>query len=82
MRGRGIDIAGEFPKPWTDNIVRAADVVVTMGCGDACPILPGKRYVDWELDDPSGRPLDEVRSIREQIAGRIAGLVSELDGNP
>jgi protein-tyrosine-phosphatase len=55
MRERGIDISGEFPKPWTDEIVRAADVVITMGCGDACPIFPGKRYEDWVLDDPAGR---------------------------
>ena len=63
----GIDIRREFPKPWTDEILRAADVVVTMGCGDACPIFPGKRYEDWDLDDPAGRVLDGVRPIRDEI---------------
>jgi protein-tyrosine-phosphatase len=78
MQEVGIDISTEYPKPWTDEIVRAADVVVTMGCGDACPILPGKRYVDWELDDPAGRPLEEVRGIRDDIRQRVADLVSQL----
>ncbi len=74
----GIDISGEFPKPWTDEIVRAADVVVTMGCGDACPVFPGKRYVDWELTDPAGLSVDDVRPIREEIRGRVAALLGEL----
>ena len=68
----GIDIAAEFPKPWTDEIVRAADVVVTMGCGDACPLFPGKRYEDWELEDPAGQDLDAVRPIRDEIGRRVA----------
>jgi protein-tyrosine-phosphatase len=74
----GIDIAHERPKPWTDEIVRAVDVVVTMGCGDACPIFPGTRYEDWELDDPAGRPLDEVRRIRDEIGERVRGLLDGL----
>lgn len=74
----GIDISGEFPKPWTDEIVRAADVVVTMGCGDACPVFPGKRYVDWELTDPAGLSVDDVRPIREEIRGRVQALLGEL----
>ena len=74
----GIDIAGEFPKPWTDEILRAADVVVTMGCGDACPIFPGKRYEDWELDDPAGQDVDAVRPIRDEIGGRVRGLLASL----
>ena len=67
MSERGIDITAEFPKPWTDEIVRAADVVITMGCGDACPIFPGKRYEDWALDDPAGQDLEAVRPIRDEI---------------
>ena len=63
----GVDIRTEFPKPWTDEIVRSADVVVTMGCGDACPVFPGKRYEDWVLDDPAGKDLDTVRAIRDEI---------------
>jgi protein-tyrosine-phosphatase len=74
----GIDIVGEFPKPWTDEIVRAADVVVTMGCGDACPIFPGKRYEDWVLDDPDGLDLDAVRPIRDGIGRRVKALLDEL----
>jgi protein-tyrosine-phosphatase len=74
----GIDIRGEFPKPWTDDIVRAADVVVTMGCGDACPYFPGKRYLDWELDDPAGRSLEGVRPIRDDIEQRVRALMAEL----
>ena len=74
----GIDVAEEFPKPLTDEVVRAADAVVTMGCGDACPIYPGKRYLDWELDDPDGQPLDVVRRIREDIDSRVQQLLSEL----
>ena len=74
-----IDISGEIPQPWADEIVRAADVVVTMGCGDACPVYPGKRYVDWELDDPSGLPLEAVRPIRDDLEKRVRGLMAELD---
>ena len=74
----GIDISQEFPKPWTDEIVRAADVVVTMGCGDACPIFPGKRYEDWELDDPAGKDVEEIRPIREEIADRVRALLGAL----
>jgi arsenate reductase (thioredoxin) len=74
----GIDITEEFPKPWTDEIVRAADVVVTMGCGDACPLFPGKRYEDWELDDPAGKELDQVRPIRNEIGRRVRELLAEL----
>jgi arsenate reductase len=75
----GIRIAGEFPKPWTDEILRAADVVVTMGCGDACPIFPGKRYEDWELDDPEGKDVESVRPIRDEIGGRVQGLLASLE---
>ncbi len=74
----GIDIAREFPKPWTDEIVRAADVVVTMGCGDACPIFPGKQYADWELDDPHGQGVAAVRPIRDEIERRVRKLLDEL----
>jgi protein-tyrosine-phosphatase len=74
----GIDITGEFPKPWTDEIVRAADVVVTMGCGDACPIFPGKRYEDWELDDPAGQSLEAVRPIRDEIRNRVESLLASV----
>ena len=74
----GIDIAQEFPKPWTDEIVRAADVVVTMGCGDACPLFPGKRYEDWELDDPAGQDLDAVRPIRDEIGRHVRRLIGSL----
>jgi arsenate reductase len=75
----GVDIRREFPKPWTDEIVRAADVVVTMGCGDACPIFPGKRYEDWDLDDPAGQDVDTVRPIRDDIERRVRTLLTELD---
>nr|BFE79452.1 hypothetical protein GCM10020093_020530 [Planobispora longispora] len=75
----GIDISREFPKPWTEEIVRAADVVVTMGCGDACPIFPGKRYLDWELADPAGKSAEQVRPIREEIERRVRTLLAELD---
>ena len=78
----GIDLTKEFPKPLTTEVVEAADVVVTMGCGDACPIFPGKRYLDWELTDPSGRPVDEVRQIREEIDRRVQELLSELALQP
>jgi arsenate reductase len=75
----GISIAREFPKPWTDEILRAADVVVTMGCGDACPIFPGKRYEDWELDDPEGKDVASVRPIRDEIGDRVRGLLASLE---
>jgi protein-tyrosine-phosphatase len=75
----GIDIAGEFPRPWTDEIIGAADVVVTMGCGDACPVVPGKRYLDWELDDPAGKPLEAVRPVRDEIEQRVRALLTDLD---
>jgi protein-tyrosine-phosphatase len=78
----GVDISGEFPKPWTDEVVRAADVVVTMGCGDTCPVYPGKHYEDWELDDPKGLPLEEVRPIRDEIRGRVEKLMAELELGP
>jgi len=74
----GIDITNEYPKPWTDEVVRAADVVVTMGCGDACPLFPGKRYEDWELDDPAGLDLGAVRPIRDEIRQRVEVLVASL----
>jgi len=74
----GIDIATQYPKPWTDEIVRAADVVITMGCGDACPIFPGKRYEDWELDDPAGLGIEAIRPIRDQIRTRVQRLVASL----
>jgi protein-tyrosine-phosphatase len=74
----GVDIHEEFPKPWTDEIVRAVDVVVAMGCGDVCPIYPGKRYVDWELDDPEGKDLSAVRAIRDEIRRRVEELVITL----
>jgi arsenate reductase len=74
----GVDLSREFPKPLTDDAVRASDVVITMGCGDACPIFPGKRYEDWTLDDPAGQDLETVRRIRDQIDARVQILVSEL----
>ncbi|WP_394552492.1 metalloregulator ArsR/SmtB family transcription factor [Agromyces sp. MMS24-JH15] len=74
----GVPVAGEYPKPLTDEVVRAADVVVTMGCGDACPILPGRRYLDWDLDDPVGQPIVEVRAIRDDIERRVRDLIATL----
>jgi len=74
----GIDITGEHPKPWTDEIVRTADVVVTMGCGDTCPFFPGKRYEDWKLDDPAGQPVAAVRPVRDEIERRVRSLLAEL----
>ena len=79
MKERGIDITEEFPKPWTDETVRAADVVITMGCGDACPILPGKRYEEWELDDPAGHDLETIRTIRDKVEQRVRLLLAQLD---
>ena len=74
----GIDITAEIPKVLSDDAVRAADVVITMGCGDACPLYPGRRYLDWTLDDPAGRPLGEVRRIRDDIDRLVRDLISEL----
>jgi arsenate reductase len=74
----GIDIANEVPKPWTDEVVRAADVVITMGCGDACPVYPGKRYEDWEVPDPAGLRPDEIRPIRDEIGERVRTLLAQL----
>ena len=74
----GVDLAKEFPKPLTDGAVRDADVVITMGCGDACPVYPGKRYEDWQLDDPAGQDLDTVRRIRDEIEGRVRTLLRDL----
>jgi protein-tyrosine-phosphatase len=78
MRERGVDLIEEFPKPLTDEVVRAADVVVTMGCGDACPIYPAKRYEDWPIDDPAGQAIERVRLIRDEIQFRVAALLREL----
>lgn len=78
MREVGIDITAEQPKVLTTDAVQAADVVITMGCGDACPFFPGKRYEDWKLDDPAGQPLDIVRTIRDQIETRVRDLITEL----
>ena len=78
MQEVGADLSKEFPKPMTDEVVRAADVVITMGCGDACPIYPGKRYEDWVIDDPAGEPLEKVREIRDEIAGRVEALLADL----
>jgi arsenate reductase len=74
----GVDMSEEFPKPLTDEVVRAADVVITMGCGDACPIYPGKRYEDWQLDDPAGQDVPAVRTIRDEIDERVHRLIAEL----
>ena len=78
----GIDISRELPQPWTNEIARAADVIVTMGCGDACPVFPGKRYEDWELTDPSGQPIDVVREVRDDIKARVEALMDSLDITP
>src|SRR5262252_767335 len=78
MNELGIDLSQEFPKPLTDDFVRAADVVITMGCGDACPIYPGKRYEDWEVDDPAGKSAEEVRRIRDDLAARVKALYAAL----
>ncbi|MGW4929049.1 arsenate reductase/protein-tyrosine-phosphatase family protein [Agromyces sp. NPDC004153] len=75
----GLSLGGEFPKPLTDEVVRASDVVVTMGCGDACPVYPGTRYLDWELEDPAGLPIERVREIRSEIERRVRGLVHQLE---
>jgi len=78
LNERGLDASKEFPKPITDEIARAADVIVTMGCGDACPVYPGKRYMDWELTDPAGLPVDQVRPIVDDIDQRVQTLLNEL----
>ncbi|WP_414640635.1 arsenate reductase ArsC [Amnibacterium sp.] len=78
MAEDGIDITGEAPKVLTTEAVKDSDVVITMGCGDACPIFPGKRYEDWELTDPAGRPVEEVRPIRDDIRARVSALLEEL----
>lgn len=79
MEELGVDLREEFPKPLTDEAVRGADVVITMGCGDACPLYPGKRYEDWELDDPAGQDLDTVRRIRDEIDRHVQKLIDELE---
>src|SRR2546427_442239 len=78
MKEVGLDLSQEFPKPLTDEVVSAADVVITMGCGDACPVYPGKRYLDWEVEDPSGKTIEEVRAIRDEIEKHVEELVNSL----
>ena len=82
MAERGIDIGGSAPHRWSDAEIREADVVVTMGCGDTCPYYPGKRYLDWELADPAGRPIEDVRPIRDEIERRVRDLMSDLGVTP
>jgi protein-tyrosine-phosphatase len=82
MAERGIDISSEYPRPWTDEVVRAADVVITMGCGDACPIFPGKRYEEWTLDDPAGLSVEDVRPIRDDLERRVQHLIAGLRLDP
>ena len=79
MRELGIDVADRRPQPLSDELAQQADVIVTMGCGDACPFIPGKRYLDWDLPDPKGRPVEEVRATRDDIARRVESLVADLD---
>jgi arsenate reductase (thioredoxin) len=79
MAERGIDISGEYPKPWTDEIVAAVDAVITMGCGDACPVFPGRRYQEWILADPAGQDVDAVRPIRDEIEHRVRQLLADLN---
>lgn len=79
MREVGIDLSSEQPKRWTREALEASDVVVTMGCGDECPVVPGTRYLDWALDDPAGRPVDDVRRVRDDIEQRVRALLDELD---
>jgi arsenate reductase len=78
MSELGLDITKEFPKPLTDEVVKAADVVITMGCGDACPLYPGKRYLDWDLEDPAEKSLATVRRIRDEVDERVQALLAEL----
>jgi len=82
MREVGIEMGDRRPRRWSDDAVRRADIVVTMGCGDACPVYPGKRYVDWDLADPAGRPIDEVRVIRDEIERRVRALLEALGVDP
>ncbi len=79
MAEKGIDISGGVPGTWTDEMLDLADTVVTMGCGDACPFIPGKRYIDWELDDPDGKTIGEVRAIRDELERRVRGLMADLE---
>lgn len=79
MRELDVDLADRMPQALTDDLARWADVVVTMGCGDACPYVPGVRYIDWDLPDPAGRPIDEVRTLRAEVAARVEALARELD---
>ena len=81
MAEEGIDITGEFPKPWTDEMLHSVDVVVTMGCGDTCPYIPGKCYIDWELEDPAGAGIVTVRRVRDEIRSRVEALLVELGVN-
>jgi arsenate reductase len=81
MRELGIDLADRIPQALTREAAQRADVVVTMGCGDECPYIPGKRYLDWDLEDPKGKPLEEVRRTRDEIAGRVMALVAQLDAD-
>lgn len=81
MREEGIDLATQKPKILTEDAVRLSDVVITMGCGDVCPVFPGKRYLDWELEDPAGQGLDSIRPIRDGIRRRVEGLIAELGGS-
>jgi arsenate reductase (thioredoxin) len=76
----GLDLSREYPKPLTADRVQAADVVITMGCGDACPVYPGRRYLDWDLPDPAGLTIEQIRPIRDEISVRVQALISELDG--
>ena len=78
MAEKGVDISNQQPKPWTDERLRTVDVVVTMRCGDTCPVIPGKRYLDWVLDDPSGKTVEDVRVIRDDIENRVESLLAEL----
>ena len=80
MRELGLDLADRTPRLLTSELAERADIVVTMGCGDECPYIPGRRYIDWDLPDPKGLPLDDVRAIRDEIASRVRTLVQELDG--
>jgi protein-tyrosine-phosphatase len=82
MRELGIDLADRQPQPLTPELAEQADVVVTMGCGDQCPLIPDKRYIDWELDDPKGRPIEAVRATRDEIGRRVGELLAELDTTP
>jgi protein-tyrosine-phosphatase len=79
---RGLDVSKEFPKPLSDDAARRADIIITMGCGEACPVYPGKRYIDWELADPAGKPMEEVRPIVDEIERRVIALLREFDISP